>query len=740
MKNYSVENNSEKIGINLLIDDLPHKTSNLEWWYFHAHVEDDAGKAFAFFCSFFRIARDFNVFPFEFTHSLTWSLVDIEDQKYHSETSHDDKILSKISDDLKEKKELKPIDNAFKEIIDKGNFPAPDFLMKKSVVTSNNELKLNYDLGHLEKDEKGNYLVKIGNQIGNSNVNFCFSPLKNPVHHGENGLVKSSMNAANNMHYYFIPENAVEGNITLNNKTFRVKGSGWYDHEFSESYNPAQKVEQNTSKHWMWFAIQFDNHCQLTFYSLTDKNTTQSDRLIVWIDEKGESFTLKDDNIVIEIIDYYISKKTCAKYPVEWQVKIPAWNLDFNVKAELSDQEVMTFLYAPGFWEGRARVSGTLENEKITGNAFVEITTDKGWNNMNDLLDQAAEEVLDIIHEVVPYPHEKEKIKKLMKDYYSSYLNAVPSEILHEALIKPLLEMLDRKGKGWRSHLLRLLVGLCEGNISQYDPFVALVQLIHCSSLIIDDVQDQSPLRRGDASCHVIYGIPAAINSGTFGYFVGEILIRNMTHLSDSKMRKVYEAYFDTMRLCHAGQALDIRTFTDLLPQAFETGDTYSISESMREIHILKTGVPIKMMANIITILEDLSLEKHKAICHYGEAFGLAYQIIDDVRDLNGSFKGSKVELEDIREGKVTLPLIKAIELSQPEIRLKMKNLWSKPNKSSQDIHDIADWIISSGALTQCRKDAINLIDEKWIEIDKIFPDSHYKLMIRAMSNYFLNL
>lgn len=56
--------------IDLSFHDLPHNESHLEWWYFHGHLESTQGKKRAFFVSFFRVAKDANVFPFEFSHSL----------------------------------------------------------------------------------------------------------------------------------------------------------------------------------------------------------------------------------------------------------------------------------------------------------------------------------------------------------------------------------------------------------------------------------------------------------------------------------------------------------------------------------------------------------------------------------------------------------------------------------------------------------------------------------------------
>lgn len=573
------------------------------------------------------------------------------------------------------------------------------------------------------------------NQLGNTNISLVLKPLKDPVRHGKNGVVKSSLNNGEDMFYYFIPENDITGSLTYNNEKFEVKGSGWYDHEFNNPYTKADSAFLK-DKHWVWFAIQLDNHCQLTAYHLIDKKTGGSTQLCVWVDENGKSITL-EENVIITTRDRHISKRTCVNYPIAWKINILALELELHLEADFPQQEVVTILSAPGFWEGRVKANGTFRKQPISGNAFVEVTAEKGWENLDKLFDHASEEILKVVQNVIPNADEAGKINLMMTDRNSSYLKAVPHPVLHEALIQPLKEMIDRKGKSWRSHLLRLLAGLSGGNPYEYDSFVALGQILHCSSMIIDDVQDQSPMRRGGPSCHEIYGIPSAINSGCFGYFVGEKTIRN-EELSDTQKKQIYEVYFDGMRLSHAGQALDIRTFNDQLQIAFDSGNAKALEDYIIEVHTLKTGTPIKMISHIVAIIEKLDNDQRDALCSYVEAFGLAYQIVDDVRDFDGSLSGSKDNLEDLREGKPTLPVAYAIKNTTTETLQKIKTIWNKPNKSADDVNFIAQWVIDSGSLEICKKKALELLETAWIDLDKLFPDSHYKLMIRALSDYFL--
>src|SRR6185503_16205713 len=95
--------------------------------------------------------------------------------------------------------------------------------------------------------------------------------------------------------------------------------------------------------------------------------------------------------------------------------------------------------------------------------------------------------------------------------------------------------------------------------------WLALPELLHVGSLIIDDVQDDSDVRRGGPACHKLYGEALAINAGCASYFLAQIPV-GMSNLSESLRVNIYETYFEAVRAAHAGQALDIDSLVSLMP------------------------------------------------------------------------------------------------------------------------------------------------------------------------------
>src|SRR4051812_13198517 len=126
-----------------------------------------------------------------------------------------------------------------------------------------------------------------------------------------------------------------------------------------------------------------------------------------------------------------------------------------------------------------------------------------------------------------------------------------------QELARPLADVLNRGGKGWRGYALAICCEMVGGNFDQLEDWLAFSEILHAGSLIVDDVEDGARLRRGAPACHLVYGTPVAINSGTLAYFQVQFLIEN-TGLSGSRKAAIYKEYIDLLRLAHIGQGLDL--------------------------------------------------------------------------------------------------------------------------------------------------------------------------------------
>jgi octaprenyl-diphosphate synthase len=183
------------------------------------------------------------------------------------------------------------------------------------------------------------------------------------------------------------------------------------------------------------------------------------------------------------------------------------------------------------------------------------------------------------------------------------------------------------------------------------------VEFCHNASLIHDDIEDSSDLRRGKPAVHLIYGIDTAINSGSFFYFLPLSCIGGWEAPAERK-EKVFAVWGEYMRRLHLGQAMDIhwhRNFESL--------------PSLEEYYTmcgLKTGC-LARLAAVLGVLSAIPggtaadrARRDKAALALGEAaekLGIGFQILDDVKNLSTGLPGKK-RGDDVVEGKKSLPVL----------------------------------------------------------------------------------
>ena len=99
-----------------------------------------------------------------------------------------------------------------------------------------------------------------------------------------------------------------------------------------------------------------------------------------------------------------------------------------------------------------------------------------------------------------------------------------------------------------------------------------LVEFVHTASLIHDDIEDNSDLRRGKPAAYITYGMDTALNAGSWLYFEAPVCI-NSLEISAEKKLQLYQVYTNELRKLHLGQAMDI--FWHRNPEIFPSDDEY---------------------------------------------------------------------------------------------------------------------------------------------------------------------
>jgi len=240
---------------------------------------------------------------------------------------------------------------------------------------------------------------------------------------------------------------------------------------------------------------------------------------------------------------------------------------------------------------------------------------------------------------------------------------------LLRVLAAPGKDILSRGGKRWRPLLMTLACEAFGGGDAAL-PLAPLVEFCHNASLIHDDIEDNSDERRGKPAVHLIHGIDAAINSGSFLYFLPLACIDSWSK-SDICRAEVYSLWAAYLRKLHLGQAIDIhwhRNF-DIVPSVDEyfamcAMKTGCLARFAAELGVMaaktagcgtdKTGAPGKAAP----LPEASPLEEA------AEKLGIGFQILDDVKNLTTGVPGKK-RGDDIVEGKKSLPVLLFLKRSE---------------------------------------------------------------------------
>jgi len=155
-----------------------------------------------------------------------------------------------------------------------------------------------------------------------------------------------------------------------------------------------------------------------------------------------------------------------------------------------------------------------------------------------------------------------------------------------------------------------------------------VVELIHAGSLIVDDIEDGSALRRGRPALHMQYGIPLALNAGNWLYFWPFELLKE-AGLAAEQLVSSYERYNRTLLRAHFGQALDLGAKMAQLPQQ-------SVTEVCLAGMTLKTGALMGFAAALGGTVAGTSQPVQNLLEQFGVDLGVALQMFDDLGNVIG--------------------------------------------------------------------------------------------------------
>ena len=242
-------------------------------------------------------------------------------------------------------------------------------------------------------------------------------------------------------------------------------------------------------------------------------------------------------------------------------------------------------------------------------------------------------------------------------------------------------------GKRLRPTLLLLSANACQSNTTAYQNKIAIaaciIELIHTATLLHDDVVDHSNLRRGKPTANHVFGNPEAVLTGDYLYS------RAFELMVSLDQTEIFKQFAQTTNLISKGEVMQLSNIGKV-----------SLSETeYLEVIYRKTASLFECATRVGAIVTQSDASIIHNMAHFGRDLGMGFQIIDDLLDYTGNATEMGKNMgDDLREGKMTLPLIRLFEKSPDPKHMKLLEKIKKTHLTDEDINAVYETLQESDA------------------------------------------
>jgi len=318
----------------------------------------------------------------------------------------------------------------------------------------------------------------------------------------------------------------------------------------------------------------------------------------------------------------------------------------------------------------------------------------------------------------------KHKILALVKD------DLAEIEAALEQNLNPYLDLVSKiaghilfsGGKRIRPLLMVLSAKIC-GYDGDYDKtFSTIFEYLHAATLLHDDIVDEATLRRGKPVAHSIWDSATAVLVGDF------LLARALSISAETERTDIIKVVAEITENMSQGE----------IHQLMRKGSLDIPEEEYMEVIRRKTAVLFQGACRVSALIADATKEEETALSQYGFNFGIAFQMADDLLDytLDTSVLGKEVGA-DLKEGKLTLPVIYSLKAANAKDRDQMEKIITNRDFSVNDFERLIELMKKYGGQTYTQ----NLAAE-YVKIAKdalaVFEPSKTRETLMMLADYTL--
>lgn len=274
--------------------------------------------------------------------------------------------------------------------------------------------------------------------------------------------------------------------------------------------------------------------------------------------------------------------------------------------------------------------------------------------------------------------------------------------------MRPLLTVLAARAIGY------------QGN--EHLQLAAIVEFIHTSTLLHDDVVDESNMRRGRETANAMFGNSASVLVGDFLYS------RSFQMMSELRNLNIMDILSDATNIIAEGEVL----------QLMNCNDPDTTEDSYMKVIYCKTAKLFEAATRLAAVIAKQDQATEMAMLNYGKHLGTAFQLVDDIMDYTADAQAMGKNVgDDLAEGKPTLPLLYAMAHGNEQQKNMIRSA-IEHGDGMEHLDDILAAMKETGALVYTQDKAEQEAD-KAIHAIAILPESEYKQALISLAHIAAN-
>lgn len=304
-----------------------------------------------------------------------------------------------------------------------------------------------------------------------------------------------------------------------------------------------------------------------------------------------------------------------------------------------------------------------------------------------------------------------ERVNGLIRDRMASrHAPRIPEVTAH---------LVEAGGKRLRPMLTLASARMCGYGGDHHIHLAATVEFIHTATLLHDDVVDESGQRRGRPTANLLWDNKSSVLVGDY------LFARSFQLMVETGSLKVLDILANAAATIAEGEVLQLTAAQNLAT----TEDIYL------QVVRAKTAALFAAATEVGGVISDAPQSQIDALRVFGDALGIAFQIVDDLLDYGGTDAIGKNIGDDFRERKLTLPVIKAVAKANTDEREFWKRTIEKGDQRDGDLDHALALLKKHGTMAETRQEALAWIEKAKASLDTL-PSHSLRDMLMDLSDY----